>query len=176
MRCLGTNDCATGGLSAWRASAIRGAASLAVLMLVLYCPNGQAQTCTATAMAPVFGVYQPSGSATLANGSITVTCMVPAPLGLPVNYSLSLSMGGQPSAMQRQLAAGSSRLGYNMYCDSAYTQIWADGSNASCVGTGGTGSMQGSVVKVFQVYGRIPAGQYVPAGSYSDAVSVNLLY
>ena len=44
------------------------------------------------------------------------------------------------------------------------------------VGTGGTGSMQGSVVKVFQVYGRIPAGQYVPAGSYSDAVSVNLLY
>lgn len=70
-------------------------------------------------------------------------------------------------------SAGSDLLDYNLFTDPAMTRIWGDG-------TGGTYVVNRRVrtwrVRWIRVYGRIPAGQDVPAGSYTDNVRVTIFY
>ena len=67
-------------------------------------------------------------------------------------------------------------LPYNLFCDPAHTQIWADGSGQTCVINGGRVLLLGGSLTPYPVYGRIKGGHYVPAGSYSDMVTVEVLY
>lgn len=140
--------------------------------------SSHAQSCTVSALAPAFGVYSPSGSSTLANGLVTVSCNVQL-LPLNVFYTIQLGLGSQPTGQQRQLAGGpggTARLQYNLFCDAARTQIWADGSGSSCTVSGGQALLLGGLLTLYPVYGRVPTGQYVPAGSYSDVIAVDVLY
>ena len=61
-------------------------------------------------------------------------------------------------------------LNYGLYRDSARSQSFGQGSNAKVVTLTGPGS--GSV----SLYGRIPGGQIVPAGTYTDTVVVTLSF
>jgi spore coat protein U-like protein len=100
----------------------------------------QAQSCTVSANSPTFGVYNPSGIDTVTTGLISVSCNVSGLLALNVFYTIQLGMGSYASGTQRNLAGGtdgSGRLKYNLFCDITYSQIWGDGSNGSCVVTGG---------------------------------------
>lgn len=58
-------------------------------------------------------------------------------------------------------------LGYNLYSDSAGTQIWGDGSGGSQAQA--SANPPNSTVTL-AIYGRIPAGQDVSAGLYPDNV------
>lgn len=141
-------------------------------------PAAQAQSCTTSAVAPTFGVYNAAGNNTLANGIVNVSCNV---LGIPlsITYTIRLGLGSQPAGTQRQLAGGpgdTGRLPYNLFCDPAYTQVWADGSGQTCVISGGHLLLLGGILTPYPVYGRINGGHYVPAGSYSDMVTVEVLY
>lgn len=153
--------------------------SLLALVLALCTSPSQAQTCTATAVAPAFGVYSPSGGNTFANGVVSVSCNVLGVVPISVFYTIRLGLGSQPTGQQRQLAGGpggAGRLQYNLYCDSGYTQVWADGSASSCVVSGGQALLLGSLLTPHPVYGLIISGQYVSAGSYSDVIAVDVLY
>ena len=141
-------------------------------------PAAQAQSCTASAIAPAFGVYNATANATLANGVVNVSCNV---IGLPLTvfYTIRLGMGSQPNGSQRQLAGGpgsTGRLPYNLFCDAAYTQVWGDGSGQTCVVNGGRVLLLGGLLTPYPVYGRINGGSFVPAGSYNDTVTVEVLY
>jgi len=65
---------------------------------------------------------------------------------------------------------GSNTLEYNLYTDAGRTTVWGDGT-ASSVTAAGTGS---GAQQSLTVYGRIPASQSVPAGSYSDTVTATI--
>jgi spore coat protein U-like protein len=125
--------------------------------------HSQAATCTVSATGVAFGtqtflVTSPSDS----TGSITVDCDAVAA------YSIGI-LGGNASTSARVMTAGGYQLGYNLYTDATRAIVWGDGSAGSArVSSAGT---EGGT---HTVYGRIPAKQNVPAGSYSDSLIVRV--
>lgn len=125
-----------------------------------------AAICTVTAGTLGFGTYNGTTAATAA-AAISVNCSNGAA------YQVGLDDGLDPSATARRMAGpGGARLSYELYSNSARTLAWGDGSalGARVSGTG-SGSAQS-----LTVYGRIPAGQLVAAGSYTDSVVVTVEY
>lgn len=125
--------------------------------------------CAVSASDLAFGNYS-AGSATptTATSAIDVTCTS----GLA--YSVTLDGGtGSGNVAARTMGDGASHtLGYGLYTSAAYASVWGDGTGGSVSVSGnGSGSAQS-----LTVYGRIPASQFVPAGSYSDLITVTVSY
>jgi len=136
---------------------------LAALLLGLAAHDARAN-CTVSAGSIVFGSYDVFSAQPLDGaGSIGIDCDLATP------YSISLGTGGG-SYGQRELASGPDRLGYNLYTGATRVIVWGDGS-------GGTGTVGGNTAQASHtVYGRIPAGQNVPAGSYGDTIIVTVSF
>jgi spore coat protein U-like protein len=103
-----------------------------------------------------------------ATGTVTVNCTTGS------SYTIALAAGGGTGATlaSRKMSAGTNLLNYSIYTSAARTTVWGDGTLASAT-TPGTGS--GTSQSVI-AYGRIFAGQTVPAGAYTDTVTVTVTY
>ncbi|RYY96441.1 MAG: SCPU domain-containing protein [Comamonadaceae bacterium] len=120
-----------------------------------------------TAPPIVFGVYNPLLYGDLvAQSSIAITCVG---LGAArINMLAGLGGGGITArAMQR----GAARLPYQLYRDSARTQVWGDGTAGTSVATLGVFIFAN---QTFPVYARILQRQDVPVGLYTDTVQVRV--
>jgi spore coat protein U-like protein len=114
-----------------------------------------------------FGPYHPNRHMDrYSAGVIQVLC----PLNEPRATTVSLSTGSSGRYGDRTMVDGREELHYNLYVDPARTIIAGDGSN-------GTRTLEGRRTgneTAFPVYGTLPAGQSVAAGSYSDNVVVTV--
>ena len=147
---------------------MRWAIVLAATVIIGACGASRADaapTCTISATSVNFGSYNVfSLSATDSTGTVTITCN-----GAAHNVVVSLSTGGSGAFNPRMMVSGGELLSYNLYRDAAGTSIWGDG-------TGGTSTLtnanpaNNTAINI-TVYGRVPAGQDVSAGVYSDTVS-----
>lgn len=135
-----------------------------------------ALTCSLSAIATSFGVYAPFSAMPLDSaGSVTVTCE--GLLGLLVSYEVQLSTGSSGSYAPRRLNGPGYQLDYNLYIDAARSSVWGDGSGGTTtVSDNYTLSVLFSVVRNYTVYGRMPAGQNVAPGSYTDTITVTINY
>lgn len=131
-------------------------------------------SCTATATGVSFGNYNAlSPSGTNSTGTVRVRCTLLVALG--GSYTISLSTGSSGNYARRVLRNGASSLGYNLFTDANRTIIWGDD-------TGGSSSMTRSfsalllIDQTTTVYARIPSGQNVPSGVYSDSIIVTITY
>jgi spore coat protein U-like protein len=103
------------------------------------------------------------------NDDITGTISVNCPSG--TSYTLSLSSGFGTYAA-RTMTSGTNILGYNLFLDPTRLTIWGDGSAGTGTASGvGTGTSTDT-----PVYGRIPAGQNVSVGNYSDVLTVTVTF
>lgn len=136
---------------------------LLFLGLLLIAPGLWAD-CTVSAQSVVFGNYDVFSAQPLDGaGNIGVSCSPGA------SYTLSLSTGGG-SYSQRELTGDTHILYYNLYTSASRSVVWGDG-------IGGTGTVSGSGEGAnHTVYGRIPAGQNLPVGSYSDTIIVTVTF
>jgi len=124
-------------------------------------------TCRLTTTAVGFTNYDGlSGAATDGQGSLGVTCTQSAP------YTIALDAGAHAAlataGARAMINATGQHLDYNLYSDSARGTLW-----------GGTVTVPGSgngAIQTVNVYGRVPANQSVPAGSYSDTVQVTVTF
>jgi len=126
--------------------------------------------CTVSTAAVAFGnVNTISGSNVDGSGGITVTCTN----GTTWTAAAGVGSGTGATFASRKMASGGNLLNYSLYTDSGRTSIWGDGSAGNVtIGGAGNGAAQNVTV-----YGRVAAGQTsVPAGSYSDTVSVTVTY
>ncbi len=83
--------------------------------------------------------------------------------------SIMFDSGEHGVASTRGMVLGSDRVSYDLFRDSARTERWADSADALHVtGTGSRNPQQ------FTVFGRVPAGQEVSAGAYSDIVTATV--
>ena len=119
-----------------------------------------------------FGNYNPgSVSDDTATGTIVVRCQ-----GSPFNtlpaFTINLSTGGSATYTPRRMLLGLSQLLYNLYTTAGYTTIWGNGTGS----TGNISSSGGANTMNFTVYGRIPTGQFVTAGNYTDTITVTVTY
>lgn len=142
----------------------------AACLLLLARPSDAA--CKVTATGVNFGAYDvfvtaPSDSA----GTVTVSCDQNPPIDITVAIGPSASSGAfLPRSMRS--ASAPDRLNYNLFTNASRNVVWGDG-------TAGT-----STVMLFNVnrnrsqaatiYGRIPPGQNVSVGSYSDTLTVTI--
>ena len=146
------------------------------LLMVMCSPTAWAQICTTSVVAPVFGVYRSAGNANNANGAINVSCVVSGVVPQSVLYTVKLDLSAQAQGTQRRMAYGSNTLQYNVYCSSSYNQVWVDGNNSTCMASGGQPNLLGTLLGVHPVYGRIPGGQFVAPGLYTDSIAIQVLY
>lgn len=104
-----------------------------------------------------------------ASAAIDVTCTSDA------DYQVGLDLGGNADDDQRRLrntGATNEYLNYGLFTENAtYTDAWGDTLDTDTVV--GTGS---SAEQTLTVYGRIPAGQAVSLGAYTDSVTATIWY
>jgi len=125
-------------------------------------------SCGVTALPLVFGIYSPTqpGNTTAAT-TVAVTCTN----GTPYNVGLNAGSGSGATVTTRILTSGSNTLTYSLYSDSGYSTLWGNTIGTNTVTGTGTGLAQ-----TINVYGSINALQAVPAGIYTDSITVSLTY
>jgi len=144
----------------------------AVLLYLFLCNHAYA-VCNVTATSVNFGAYDvfvtaPDDS----TGTITILCDKNTST-VRTSISASPNSGGFNPRKMRP-ATGTYLLNYNLFTNSARTTIWGDG-------TAGTSTMISNNVRkgtpvTLNVFGRIPAGQDVGVGSYSEILTVTIAY
>ncbi|HEX7690340.1 MAG TPA: spore coat U domain-containing protein [Burkholderiaceae bacterium] len=159
------------------------AALAAVLSALLGAAPAQALcvgvcSCGVTTANIVFGNINPLNPSNAdATGSVTVSCSGVAGLLIPV--TVDLSKGGGASFASRSMSGGSGRLQYNLYADSAHTQVFGDGTASTVDGNASillNALGQGPAAN-FNVYGRVFGSQTAAVpGAYSDTLAVTLTY
>jgi spore coat protein U-like protein len=123
-----------------------------------------------------FGAYDPvvtnaSGGTDLdGTGSLGIKCT-------PGNgTSISLDSGANASGNQRRMqgptGSSSAFLNYNVYSDATRTTAWGNGSNGAS--SFGITAASNAAERTFTVYGRVPKGQDVNVGSFTDTVQATV--
>ena len=139
-------------------------------LLAVFLENGIA-ACLVSPPALSFGPYDGlSGSPATTSGNAVVTCDLAPPPIVTLELSASAVSGGfLPRQMRHD--TGADRLAYNFYADPGGASVLGDGS-------GGTVTRSDRVFKnkpwIVTIYGRIPPGQDVAAGSYSDTLTLTI--
>jgi spore coat protein U-like protein len=100
-------------------------------------------------------------------GTVSVNCTT----GSPYTIGLDAGTGVGATIASRKMSAGTLLLSYTVYTSAARTTVWGDGTGAEKVSGIGNGAAQS-----ISAYGRIFAGQVVPAAAYADTVNVTITY
>jgi len=149
---------------------------LAFLFALAPCIANAATTCAFSSTPGMsFGAYDDSSAATTdAATSIVVIC---SRNGGPTPTAVVLQVG--PSANSgliatRTMRSGANSMNYNLYRDSGRSQVWGQTSGVDTGSISLTVPNNGSANGTLVIYGRIPALQNVPAGTYSDSVQITV--
>lgn len=121
-------------------------------------------TCTIGEDAPVaFGSYDPVGAHAAANldaaGALTVTCTN------GTTYDIGLDPGANFTTTRRMSDGAGGFLAYGLFQDAARSTPWTDAAGGMMAMTAADNQPV-----IVPVYGRIPSGQDIPVGTYSDVV------
>lgn len=124
--------------------------------------------CSVTATNLSFGSYDPSSATNNdATSTVTPTCT----LLTAYNIGLNAGTGSGATVTTRKMTKGSDTLNYSLYRDAVRSQNWGDTVGTDTVSGTGTGLGVATIV-----YGRIPASQNVPTGSYADTITVTVTF
>ncbi len=116
-----------------------------------------------------FGDYNVlAGSPKTTTGTVTYQCT------LGVNIIVTLSRGSSSTFNPQDAEEhGAEVLNYNLYREATFQTIWGDGTGGSQTYTAVAALL---VPVTVTVYGQLPAGQNVAAGSYSDSVVATIIF
>ena len=122
------------------------------------------RNCTITTAPLAFGAYDPVVANATTPLDATATVTIACTMGTPT--TIGLDGGSNAVASQRRLTNGSNAyMSYQMFLDSSHATVW--GSDTDQLDAGTAPSKE---PRAFPVYGRIPAGQDVPIGPFTDSV------
>jgi spore coat protein U-like protein len=125
-------------------------------------------TCNVRASDLSFGAYA-TGAGTPLGGQTTLVLECTA--GFAVEVGLDAGQGAGATVQDRRMMSGTDSLRYGLYQDAARLQVWGDTSGIDTVPMNGTGAPQSVTI-----YGQVPANQQVPAGTYSDVITVRVYF
>jgi spore coat protein U-like protein len=131
-----------------------------------------AANCTITTVGVTFAAdYDPVEAHATGNddgaGSIVVTCTKGAGTSIALNNGANAA-GNQPR-MKGPGASGSEYLSYTLYSDSGRTTTWNGVTRT-------IGAAPSKAARTFTVYARIPGGQDISQGAYSDTVVATVTF
>jgi spore coat protein U-like protein len=140
-------------------------AALAMAVVIGSASRAEAACTVRVESSVAFGTYNVFGGSPLdSTGQISYRCTgVTNP-----TIQISLTRGGSPTFLPRQLRHGTDILTYNLYRDTNRTIVWGDGTPGTQVYLASR-----TIGRVYvSVYGRIPAAQDAAVGAYTDTVTV----
>jgi len=154
------------------------------VMLLLHAGKAHAQSCSATAPSVPFGsVDVVSGTNYSASANITVTCNMGLLSIGTINYSICVGVPGASGSTPRSM---NSTVSYNLYGDSAHTNVWGTFGGTTGLPTPPnpvsltTASLLlgGSASTTVPIYGYLQSSQNstVAAGSYSQTLTATVNY
>jgi spore coat protein U-like protein len=144
--------------------------ALAFASVLLLAPaTAHAAGCTISTTSIAFGPYDVFSAAPVdSTATITYRCNGNS------SVAIGITSGQSDTFNPRVMTKGLERLGYHLFLDPAHTAIWGDtGSGTQMYYDPGAPNNRSVTVTV---YGRIPAGQDVSAGSYTDSVVALVLF
>ena len=127
------------------------------------------QECSVSAIPVSFGQYiSLDASSVYSQGSIRVTCSIGT--GFVVRLDAGENSGGNFFPRRLRSTTAGMELDYNLFRDSAHTQVWGDGTSSTYIGSRvGTG-----LDDHLTVYGMLFGAQNVSGGLYRDSISVTV--
>jgi len=126
--------------------------------------------CNVSATDLAFGVYDPSAADNEKTSTITVTCTKATAYDVGLNEGTVA--GATVTTRQMIDTVSTDLINYSLFSDSSRTVNWGNTVSTDTVHVGSaTGTAENHTV-----YGRIPTGQFVTAGSYSDTITVTVTY
>lgn len=126
--------------------------------------------CTIITTPVSFSTYDPIGANATADddngtGTVTIACT------RGTIATIGLGPGNNASGTARRMLNGTSNyLTYELYQSSARTTVWGNAGAALY----SPGAAPSKAPRTFSVYGRIFAGQDLPAGNYVDTVQATV--
>lgn len=130
--------------------------------------------CSISTTVLAFGSYDPVGAnastALESTGGVVVTCTSGASTAVTLGQGANPNTGSSDTTPLRRMYDGSAYLSYTLYSNPGRTTVWGNTSGTSLAHTG-TGT-----ATTLTVYGRVAAGQNVPAGSYADTVVATVTF
>ncbi|MCS4309360.1 spore coat protein U-like protein [Rheinheimera pacifica] len=134
-------------------------------------------SCSVSTTGLNFGQYRPFSLLPQDNnGNIAVSCQLLQIIGLLVSYEIRLSTGQSGTYTARQLQYAGNNLNYNLYRNAARTSVLGNGTAGTVFISDGYLLSLGVLTRNYAVYGRIPAGQNVRVGSYTDIITITVTY
>jgi spore coat protein U-like protein len=122
--------------------------------------------CTVTATPLNFGTAATLSAALTATSTIQLTCTA----GVTATVGLDNGQAGTgPTA--RLIRLGTNSVSYGIYRDNARTLPWG-----STIGTDTLSLVVGGTSATATAYGKVPVQTWPPPGTYTDVVSVNVVY
>jgi spore coat protein U-like protein len=125
--------------------------------------------CTITSVSAVdFGTYNVFSAQSNNNGvgSITIQCQN----GMPT-FVVNLSSGQSNNYLSRVMRSSGNSLNYNLYTSAARNVVWGDGTGGSS-----TLTVNRNTITTLSVFGKIPAGQDVAVGAYTDNINTTISF
>ncbi len=137
-----------------------------------------ANSCKITSTTAVaFAAYDPADvnfATPLDNaGTVVLRCTKNTVATIAMGQGVNPTGGSTCTAPVRQMASGVDRLGYALYSDAGRTTVWGCTAPTNTVSSTSTGV---ATPATLNVYGRVPAAQDVPAGTYTDTVTVSVTF
>jgi spore coat protein U-like protein len=131
-------------------------------------------SCTISAGALAFGAYDPVSTNRVtprdASATLAVACTAGSPAYITLGQGTTAASGSTNAAPLRQMNDGGSNvLAYDLFSDTTRLVVWGNTGSTTVAGTG-LGITPDGTSQNIPVFGRIPAGQNVPAGTYGDTV------
>ena len=129
--------------------------------------------CTVSADNLDFGAYA-SNSPTPVQGQTTIHLLCGAGSTAELLLDAGSGPGGGSGNTERRRMeqdAGKGTLGYDLFQDAGRTVHWGDRSGRDTLEVQTTGSQH-----TITIYGQIPAGQRAVDGTYSDTITLTILY
>jgi spore coat protein U-like protein len=125
-----------------------------------------AANCTISTTPVAFGAYDPvvtnASASRDAAGGVTIACTK----GAVPTIGLGLGSNSLAPTTRRMLGVSGDFLTYELYQPAGYTTVWGtSGANLFSAG-----ASTGRAGRTFAVNGRIPGGQDVATGAYTDTV------
>jgi spore coat protein U-like protein len=122
--------------------------------------------CIVSATALPFGNY--IGAVVNVSSTVTVTCTNSTAYTVGLNQGLTT--GATVTTRQMGITQPAGGLNYSLLTTSYSGANWGNTSGSWVSGTGN------GAAQPLTVYGVLPAGQYVPPGSYTDTIAVTVTY
>lgn len=149
---------------------IPGKALVGLLCLIL--ANAAHAACRVTTTGLDFGTYDVFAAAPRDTvGTVTVACDQNPPTDVTVSIGTSPTSGGfHPRRMRHTTLPD--RLDYNLFTAPSMGTVWGDGSAGTS--TAMLRKVNRNRPATATIYGRIPPGQNVSVGAYTDSLTVTI--